>query len=189
MSRLLGDRTLHDGQTYYCNYCLHGFTTPDLLNDHVPYCSPHGAQRVSFPKSEDKQWVKFTSIHKQLKVPFVIYADFESFVRPIDSCTPNPAKSSTTLYEKHEACGYSFLVKCAHDEMSKPAEVYRGSNVIDNFFKRLIQEEKEICELLKQVKPMKLTSSQEKSFEMAENCHICEEPLDDDRVRDHDHLS
>ncbi len=36
-SRLLGDRTSHKCQTYYCNYCLHGYSTVDLLNEHVPY--------------------------------------------------------------------------------------------------------------------------------------------------------
>lgn len=36
---------------------------------------------------------------------------------------------------------------------------------------------------------MKLSSHQEKSCKMAEKCHICEQPLDDDRVRDHNHLS
>lgn len=189
ISRLLEDKTTHNGQTYHCNYCLHGFTTSHLLSDHVPYCSPHGAHRVSFSKSKDKQWVHFNSIHKQLKVLFVIYADFESFVRSIDSCAPNPATLPTTLYQKHEACGYSFFVKCVHDEMSKPAEVFRGPDVIDNFFKRLLQEEQEICELLKMVTPVKLTSHHGKSFQMAEKCHICEQPFDDDRVRDHDHLS
>jgi hypothetical protein len=53
----------------------------------------------------------------------------------------------------------------------------------------LLQEEKEICETLRKVMPMKLTLLQEKSFQMAGNSHICEEPLNDDRVQDHDHLS
>jgi hypothetical protein len=71
---------------YYFNYCLHGFTTSGLLNEHVPYCSTHGPQKLTFPNSEDKQWILFTSIHKQMKVLFVIYADVASFVKPIDSC-------------------------------------------------------------------------------------------------------
>ena len=36
-------------------------------------------QRVSYPKNETAE---FTNIHKQLKAPFVGYADFESFLRP-----------------------------------------------------------------------------------------------------------
>lgn len=36
MIRLLGDRTKHDGEVYYCNYYLHGFCRQDLLDEHVP---------------------------------------------------------------------------------------------------------------------------------------------------------
>jgi len=189
LSRLLGDRTSHNGQTYYCNYCLHGFTSQLLLDDHITYCFPHGPQKLSFPKSEEKQWVHFNSIQKQLKVPFVIYADFESFVQPIDSCQPKPDQSYTTKYQKHEACGFSYVVKCTHDELSKPARVYRGPAVVETFFERLILEENAICDLLDQVKPIKMTSHEEQLFLKTQDCHICNQPLGMDRVRDHDHIS
>lgn len=165
----------HNGETHYCNYCLHGFCHKDLLEEHVPYCSPHGPQKLSFPKSEEKQWVQFNSIQKQLKVPFVIYADFESFIKPIHSCDPDPTKSSTTRYQKQEPAGFSYLVKCANDELSKPAQIYRSSNVIDTFFKRLMEEEEHICDILSKVKPMSLSPLEEIAFQEAELCHICNE--------------
>ncbi|XP_021341715.1 uncharacterized protein LOC110442433 [Mizuhopecten yessoensis] len=189
LSRLLGDRTAHNGQAYYCNYCLHGYTTQQLLDDHIPYCSPHGPQKLSFPKTEEQQWVVFNQIHKQLKVPFVIYADFESFLHPISACEPNPNTSSTTKYQKHEPSGFSYLVKCSADELSKSAQVYRGPDVVDNFFTQLIQEEEAICQILQNVKPMSLTEEEESSFQKATTCHICQNKLGEDRVRDHDHLN
>ena len=78
MSRLLGDRTKHNGETFFCNYCLHGFTKQKLLDSHIPYCSIKAPQRVSLPTEEEK-WLKFENYAKGLKVPFVIYADFECF--------------------------------------------------------------------------------------------------------------
>jgi hypothetical protein len=84
MSRLLEDRTKHDGVTFYCNYCLHGYTTKEFLDTHTGDCKRHGAQKVMFPQKEENQWINFTSINKHLKVPFVIYADLECFTRPID---------------------------------------------------------------------------------------------------------
>ena len=78
MSRLLEDRTKHDGETFYC------YTTKGLLDTHIIDCKPHGAQKVTFPQKEENQWINFTSISKHLKVPFVIYADLECFTRPID---------------------------------------------------------------------------------------------------------
>jgi len=36
---------------------------------------------------------------------------------------------------------------------------------------------------------MKITASEQESFELAEICYICEEKLNNDRVRDHCHLT
>ena len=72
LSRLLADRTSHNGETYYCNYCLRGYVREELLQEHTPYCSSHGPQKLSFPKSAEQKWVYFNHIQKQLKVPFVV---------------------------------------------------------------------------------------------------------------------
>ena len=45
-------------------------------------------------------------------VPFVIYADFESFIKPIDTARPRDDKSYTLKYEKHIPSSYSFHIKC-----------------------------------------------------------------------------
>ncbi|XP_028408129.1 uncharacterized protein LOC114530722 [Dendronephthya gigantea] len=49
-------------------------------------------------------------IPQALKVPFVIYADFESLTAKIDSTPPNPEKSSTEKYQHHQPCGFSYIV-------------------------------------------------------------------------------
>ena len=188
LNRLLGDRTSHKGQSFYCNYCLHGFSSHDLMKEHLHYCSSHGPQKLSFPKSEEQQWVYFNHIHKQLEVPFVIYADLESFVQPVSTCQPDPSSSSTYAYLKHEPSGYCYLVKCTSNELSKPARVYRGPNVIDNFFQSLFEEEQNICNILSKFEPLKLSVDEEKLFQEATTCYICEKELGADKVRDHMHL-
>ena len=42
---------------------------------------------------------------------------------------------------------------------------------------------------MKLVVPMKLSRKQMREAEDAEDCYLCEKPLDDDGVRDHDHLT
>ena len=186
MSRLLGDRTNHDGETLYCNYCLRGYTTKGLIDTHIVDCKLHGEQKVTFPQKEENQWINFTSINKQLKVPFVIYADLECFTRPIDR---EKGKTSTARYHKHEPSGFSYIVKCTNERMLKPAKVYRGSNVVETFLSCLLEEEKEISDILDQIVPMKLTKFEEKQFQEATICHIYDRELGNDRVRDHDHLT
>ena len=79
LGRLLHDQTNHKMKIYPCDYCLHRFSRKELLENHRPYCQIHGAQRVEMPAEKDK-WLKFNNHHKQMKCPFVIYADFESFL-------------------------------------------------------------------------------------------------------------
>ena len=75
------DRTKHDGQTYYCNYCLHGYYRQDLLHvdDHIKNCSINEPQKVEMPEERDK-WLKFKNYHKGLPVPRIIVAYFECYV-------------------------------------------------------------------------------------------------------------
>ena len=46
-----------------------------------------------------------------MRVPFVIYADFEAVTEKIDSVTPNPEKSYTEKYQKHTPSGFCYHVK------------------------------------------------------------------------------
>jgi hypothetical protein len=114
MSRLICDRTKLDEETFYCNYW-----PKNSLISHIADCKPHGAQTVTFPKKEEQQWINFTSINKRQKVPFVIYADLECFTLPIDA---DEAKTVTTRYQKHDPSGFSYIVKCTNESMSKPAK-------------------------------------------------------------------
>lgn len=78
--------------------------------------------------------LQFKDYHEGINVPFVIYADFETFACKIDTCLPNPNMASTTHQMKYEACGYGYQVVCTNDNYTKPSVVYRGDNIVDFFF-------------------------------------------------------
>ena len=61
------------------------------------------------PKEEQNK-MSFTNYYKQMKVPYVVYADFECVLRNIDTCEPDNEQSFTVKTEKHEPCGFSYLV-------------------------------------------------------------------------------
>ena len=44
-------------------------------------CQHHGAQRIKMPNEEDKT-LYFKKIEAQERLPFTIYADFESILQP-----------------------------------------------------------------------------------------------------------
>ena len=78
-SRLIsGQIRAHHGPAY-CRKCLHAYTSQELLNAHADDCCH--VQRTKFPKDPR---CRFTSIQKQLPAPFVVCADFESILNPVN---------------------------------------------------------------------------------------------------------
>ena len=81
-------------------------------------------------------------LSQQLNVPFVIYADFEAIVTPVDSETrPNNIGSYTTKYQKHTDCGYGYKLVCCYDSRySKPVKVFRGKGAVNRFLNCMLEE-------------------------------------------------
>ena len=68
-----------------------------------------------------------------MRVPFVIYSDFEAITEKIDSCTPNPEKLYTEKYQKHTPSGFCHYVKCEGEENYAEPVVYRGEDCVQKF--------------------------------------------------------
>ena len=98
LSRLLASLTKHKCKKFFCDYCLHGFKSHDLLEQHEPQCRKNGPQKIRMP-GDDNDILYVKDVHKQLKVPFVIYADFESTFIP---CTQENLNDDTSYTQKHK---------------------------------------------------------------------------------------
>ena len=94
---------------FICKKCLSHFTQEDLFEKHTKYCSKKETVAVKMPTKNTI--LKFQNHHKKLPIPFTIYADFECFTIPVNSCQPNPDKSFTQGYQKHEPSGYCLYLK------------------------------------------------------------------------------
>jgi len=68
----------------YCRRCVNPFRFKDSLKDHVESCSNNEAVKITYPeKGSDISILKFKNINRFMRVPFVAYADFEAFIKPI----------------------------------------------------------------------------------------------------------
>ena len=74
-SRLVGSELSNHEHAVY----LYAYSTQELLDVHATDCCH--AQRTKF--TEDPR-CRFSNIQKQLPVPFVLYADFESILKHVD---------------------------------------------------------------------------------------------------------
>ena len=98
-----------NGQTYICKRCFTNFSKEHLLQKHITYCSNNETVSVKMPPQNTM--LGFKNYHKQLPIPFVVYADFECFTKPINTCSPNPEKSFNYNYQKHKPSGFCFYIK------------------------------------------------------------------------------
>ena len=190
LDHFLGSTTRFCNRRFYCRRCLHGFIRQDLLDVHRKYCDKFDFQKVSYPKEGIDDVLEFKDFQKQMRVPFVIYADFECYAKKVDTCLPNPNKASTTHQTKFDACGYSYVVVSSNDKYSKPARVYRGDDAVQHFFENIFEEEMFIDEILRDPEELIMNEETEKHFQEATNCYVCNQPFSQKviKVRDHDHL-
>ena len=146
-NRLLGSG--NKKQMFYCERCLIGFTRNDLLEDHLVDCRGVNdrAIRIKMPTENNKS-IKFVNHKKQLKAPWVIYADFESIIRKIEGPLLSTDKSFTHKSSIQEACGFCLRV-VRSDGLSTEPFLYRGPDCIQVFLEELKEAEVVILESLK----------------------------------------
>ncbi|XP_078345452.1 uncharacterized protein LOC144630974 [Oculina patagonica] len=180
VSALLFDQSKHRSAKHFCMMCLTGFTRPDLLENHEKHCNGMNGRPTRIEMPEDgKNTLSFQNHHKQMRAPYVIYADFEALVRKIQGCERGPEskqKSYTEKTEQHEACGFAYTVVRSDGRNERPV-VYRGENAVEVFLNCLQEEEKKIRNSLSSPKPLVMTAIDWEKFKNATDCHICEKSL------------
>ena len=80
------NQTKHKNKKHFCMYCLQCFSSERILVKHTNNClTISGAQAINMPK-QSENILQFNNFHKQLPVPFVIYADFEAVTKKVQGC-------------------------------------------------------------------------------------------------------
>ena len=179
-----------DKAVYTCPYCLSIFYRPDTFAKHRTSnkCSMSydGLAMKVLPKRDDAV-TEFKHWSKLLQVPFVIYADIESVLKPVNM----QQGESTTVEQEHIANHIGCRLVSRYPELlDDNYKQFDGENCIDQFLEYLFTMENRVADVLDSTNiPMNLTTDEEIAFQNATHCWACNGVLDDDRVRDHDHLN
>ena len=106
LGRLLSSQySKHKESQHFCANCLQGFATEISRNKHYVYCKSNEAVRIEMPVK--KPTVEYSYGQYQFKVPFMMYADFESILEPIQEASNDPGISSVrgvTVYTPSGWC-------------------------------------------------------------------------------------
>ena len=195
------NQSKHKERKHFCMYCLQCFSSERILANHVNNClTINGVQAINMPK-QSENILKFNNFHKQLPVPFVIYADFEAITKKVQGCEQSEEmkkdkdrRSYTEAYQTHEDCGYGYKVVCCYDnKYSKHTRIYRGENAVYKFMEKMLEEVEYCKAVIKKHfnKPLVMTEVDEQNFKTVDGCHICDEKYTDKDVciRDHCHIT
>ena len=181
----------HKSSLYFCLNCLNSYDKPEKLENHKEYCSENESVKINMPPPNT--YLKFKNFINSEKAPFAIYADFESLIKPIDNCDPDPNKSYTKKYQKHEPISFTYYIKSFNESVYESRlrgyikEKPEDPDAIDIFINWLEEDVKDIANM--KIKPIEITKEEEKQFYKVSNCWICGEYLGNDRVQDHCHYT
>ena len=105
LSRLLfSQNTKHNGKEYFCMNCLQGSWEECSRDKHVGYCKDNESVRIEMPHK--RPIVEYSEGQFQFKVPFIMYADFESILKLIQIPGNNPRISTTRGINIHVPSGW-----------------------------------------------------------------------------------
>ena len=202
ISRLLKSlNASHKGAYHFCMDCLNGFQTESARDKHYEYCSSNGHVKVKMPTEKEK-WLKFHDGQYQFKVLFMLYADSESILKPVDeryrdkmNTMKAGRKGKASYTEKintHVPSGWCVHSTFAYGDVPNPLKMYRDKDYVEKFVEYIEEEVKKLYETFPRQPMTKLTDESKRKHEAAEECHICLKEFNDPKnrkVRDHCHYT
>ena len=190
LSRLLSSQVSKPKRKeYFCTRCFNPFGSQEVLFKHLEYCTEYNEVKINMP--EKGTILKFKNYDRKERVPFIVYADFESFIKPIQSCDPDDKESYTKQYQKHEPSSFCYYIKCFDDGVYEAKLVsYTGEDAAQKFVEMLEEDIKIITNIPE--KKMIFGEKEKEQFDKETKCWICKEEFNDDKnykVRDHCHFT
>ena len=139
LSRLLSSQnTKRKAKEHFCMNCLQGFKEESSRDEHVGYCKNNESVRIEMPHKNPI--VQYSDGQFQFKVPFIIYADFESILEPIRGPGNNPSISSTKGVNIPTLSRWCFYSKFAYGKVTNSLKEYRERDCVSKFCEHIIAE-------------------------------------------------
>ena len=193
LSRLVSnDLSKRKNKKFICERCLNYFGSQKVLDVHIELCQEHEAVREKLP--EAGTFLSFQNYHKKMDLPFVIYADFESVIKPIHSVQPSPLNCYTEKKQIHIPVSFCYYVKCSFDDRFSKLVEYTAKSEDEDVAQMFVDMlEKEVKDIYKKhpSKKMIFTDEDLEVFENSRCCWLCGKAFTetDKIVRDHCHYT
>ena len=194
LSRLLSSQMSKHGHTNsFCLNCLNHFPNEEKLKIHEEYCLKNQAIRIEMPG--EGSFISFIHHNRSIKVPFVVYADFEAFTEEIPISEQNEKFSFTQKYQRHRPSGFCYKIICFDERYNQKPVLFRARSEDEDvsaiFVEMLERDIKRIQEKFDFSKKMIFSLKDKDNFEKAKICWICRKEFGEreKKVRDHCHFT
>ena len=160
--------TANCSKLHICKRCMHYFYNKERLNVHLEDCQKINKCKIKLPtphrnkytnelydNDDDYKTVKFRNFRYQEKVPFAIYADFESII------IKNEDKEANEILE-HKPLAIGYYFKCRYDDSKSYYHKIFGENCAELFAKELKLIALKVKDIFENVIPMDLTDQQKR---------------------------
>ena len=169
--RLCFDQTRHKERKHFCLRCIFPHSSERTLADHKIYCRGVDTPpcHAVFPQATEDgspPTIQFKNIQNMMKVPYVIYADTESIVKPADS--PN-TDTNTVQTSEHIPCSFAYVI-VRSDGRVMSEKLYRGEDAMDVLFEKLDAELERIRSDLEDIKEIDMTPEEQEAHNNAGKC-------------------
>ena len=175
---------------FYCRKCLLSFWEKDRYQLHIRnncHEMTYTGQAYILPEVGAK--LQFADHKKQVKCPFIIYADFETYSKKLEQKT---SRGMSEIKTEHKLNAFGAIMLSKYGVYSQAPFLYVGRNVIKKFVSYLHQKRAEIAYILQNNrKTISLTSEDILRISNQKKCYICNIPFHDEATRkvlDHAHI-
>lgn len=177
-----------------CPFCLESVTKAQYKT-HVQFCQIQEQEGIkekmqSLVRYPEKgEYIKFGKnifqYSKQIRQPYIIVADLECFNKLVNE----PMSENMERVAEQTANSYGFKVCCIDKKKSGKIHVKRCENAPKKILDELLKQAYKCQEDMQKVAPMIISPKQEKEFQAATHCYLCEKPFEGkQKDRDHDHF-
>ena len=181
--------TNHNGKCHIRDQCLHYFYSKDILKKHKVDYTQLNKCKIKLPIPQDNI-LSFKNYNRQTKVLYIIYANFECLLKPIED------DEASRAFQEHEAYSIGYYLKCSFHDSRSGYHSYRQKEVGEMspavwFIVNLQELATHLEEMYNAPKPMNLTHRKMDDFEAAKLCHFCIKQFfaKDKKIRDHCHIT
>jgi DNA polymerase type B, organellar and viral len=179
-------------RSFRCPNCLGKFSSDKIVSEHIQLCSKNKPQKVNIP--QEGEVLKFKNHANKFFTPIVGFFDFEACQKKpkyaCATCGNGVCKHKTLVSTMQEPTTYSLLIIQTENNVVLHKNTYTGKDCAKKLIDELLGLEEKLCAKFKLYEKLPpLTKVQKKLFLRAKVCHICEEKLMGDKVKDHCHAT